>query len=296
MCLVSIVVPHRNNCDGLKRLLASIPSGSMFKTIVVDDNSDSFQRARLENLKNEFCFDLVLNNAAGFAGRARNIGLGFVDTEWVIFADSDDFFVEGLENVLASYVPNADLDIVYFNVTSLNEDGEVSYRHLDYSNLVMSFVEGEDSERRIGYLYTPPWGKLIRTKFINSKGIRFDEVPASNDVFFSVVAGHYARNIAVCEKVLYCVTQRAGSITNTVNERNLLSKFNSAIKVNKFLCSVGKRKFRHSIIYFLYRAITINVWLFVKMLWVSVISGNNPLIGIGKILNYRSVVKMRESR
>ena len=38
---LSIIIPHYNNSDGLRRLLASIPSDPNIEVIVIDDHSNN---------------------------------------------------------------------------------------------------------------------------------------------------------------------------------------------------------------------------------------------------------------
>ena len=43
------------------------------------------------------------------------------------------------------------------------------------------------------YKSQPPWTKMVKMSLINQYHIMFDETPASNDVWYSVQVGFYAR-------------------------------------------------------------------------------------------------------
>ena len=53
--LYSIIVPHRNIPNLLRRLLCSIPKRDDIEIIVVDDKSNQEFQPELHGLQNEFC-------------------------------------------------------------------------------------------------------------------------------------------------------------------------------------------------------------------------------------------------
>ncbi|WP_133150257.1 glycosyltransferase family 2 protein, partial [Vibrio breoganii] len=138
------------------------------------------------------------------AGSCRNIALEQAKGDWILFADSDDVFIEDAFNIIDSYLLMAEdtsLDIVYFSPKSKNQNGASSLRHLRYSNLVNDYIEsGNDAIR---YQFYVPWSKLIRAHLIKSNNIKFDEVIASNDVMFSALVGHFAKKIECTTDSIY---------------------------------------------------------------------------------------------
>ena len=91
---LSIIIPHFNGSDLLATLLEFIPDDKKIQTIVVDDKSDSFHLKAIEKLKYKYDFEFYENNK--FKSRlCRNIGLEKAKGKWIMFADSDDYFVDG---------------------------------------------------------------------------------------------------------------------------------------------------------------------------------------------------------
>lgn len=210
--MYGIVVPHYNSHLGLERLLKSVPVRTDIQIIVVDDNSSEAINAK--RLSEEFkgLHIELFTNTSGVkgAGAARNIGLKHIRSQYTLFADADDLFCEGtferLDNAL-----HGD-DITYFSPTSrCDVTGELSDRHLMYANLVNDYLESGDEDIR--YHFSVPWSKVFRTEFIQSGGLYFDQVIASNDVMFSLVSGRKATSIAVHPQEIYCVTRGKGTLT-----------------------------------------------------------------------------------
>lgn len=53
---------------------------------------------------------------------------------------------------------------------------------------------------------------MIRREFVACHNFRFDEVEYSNDTFFSVCTGYYAKDIDAVDRVLYIYTYRENSL------------------------------------------------------------------------------------
>ena len=92
--IFSVIIPHYNIPKLLQRCLDSIPDIPDIQVIVVDDNS-SVEKVDFDNFpgKGRKYTTAIFDKAGGGAGHARNIGLKHAEGKWLVFADSDDFFV-----------------------------------------------------------------------------------------------------------------------------------------------------------------------------------------------------------
>ena len=207
----------------LKKLLRSIPVKDDIQIIVVDDKSDEDHDGWLALRDNkEFNHVEFYDNETEKkgAGVCRNIGLEKAKGEWLLFADSDDYFIEGFYDVISSYF-DSDVDVVFFKPTSVYADtGEEADRHETYAKLVDSYIAepNDKNEIELRYKYTVPWSKLIKRKLITENNIKFDEIIASNDVMFSTKVGYYLRDFEVDDSIIYCVTRNRGSLTVNMSE------------------------------------------------------------------------------
>ncbi|KAA6303909.1 putative glycosyltransferase EpsJ, partial [termite gut metagenome] len=118
----SIIIPHKNIPDLLRRCLNSIPRREDIQIIVVDDNSDS-NIVDFEHFPGmgEPCVEVVFTKEGKGAGYARNVGLSKAKGKWLLFADADDFFCEFLLQNIDKYL-NANVDVVYFKAQSVDSD------------------------------------------------------------------------------------------------------------------------------------------------------------------------------
>lgn len=233
---LSVIIPHYNSVNSLKKLLLSIPKRKNIQIIVVDDNSD--QEFSI-NRDDEFNHILFLNNNTNRkgAGTCRNIGLNYATGQWILFADADDFFLEGFYDKLNKYF-DSNNDVIFFKPTSVEIDtGKKSDRHIKYEKLIDDYLDKDSNETiiRLKFRFFVPWSKLIRNEFIQKNNILFDEVIASNDIMFSTMVGFYMKRFEVSEDVIYCVTRGYGTLTTNTDISVYDARVSIFIKYYKFL-------------------------------------------------------------
>lgn len=241
---ISVIIPHYNCPDKLERLLKTIPDRKELQVIVVDDRSDwkkdewskLIEKYRKENF-------LFLSNEEGKkgAGTCRNIGLSKAGGEWLLFADSDDYFSDDFWEVVSPFL-DSDCDIVYFAPFSVEEDsGEMSDRHQTYQNMICRYQETNGSEealRALRYNWNSPCSKMIKRQLAAEHDILFDEVRAANDVMFSAKCGYWSRNIGIGEGVFYYITKSTGTLTTSLKEDIFDARLDVFIRKYGFLKSV----------------------------------------------------------
>ena len=113
--IYSIIIPHYNIPELLVRCLKSIPVREDIQVIVVDDcspNADTYKERFLEIFSRPN-LEWYSTPIGGSAGRARNIGLEHANGKWLIFLDSDDMLVDGVETILRN-VQSRTEDIIYY--------------------------------------------------------------------------------------------------------------------------------------------------------------------------------------
>lgn len=213
---LSIIIPHFNSSDTLERLLQSIPQDKGIQTIVVDDKSDKSHIEPIKKLQKKYDFEFYKNDRIKSAGTCRNIGLEKAKGDWLLFADSDDFFTDGFYEIVREYFYSKK-DVVYFYSTSIYIDtGEKADRHLMYEKLAQDYLitNSLKSELVLRYTYSSICFRLISRKLLEENNIQFDEIIASNDVMFSAKVGYYLKSFEVCPKVIYCITRNSRSLTS----------------------------------------------------------------------------------
>lgn len=208
----SIIIPHFNIPDLLARCLRSIPEREDVQVIVVDDNSPG-QESYLETIpelsrKN---VEFYPNKDGRGAGHARNVGLSHAKGSWLMFSDSDDFFVDDFNEILDEYV-NDTHDIIYFNIKSCDcyDTSKVFSEGFKNPTFNKYYKTGNDVFFRV--CYTEPWGKIIRRSVVLDNKILFQETRAHNDLLFAVKVGLSAKEVHIVDRPLYWYVIREGSL------------------------------------------------------------------------------------
>lgn len=229
----SIIIPHKDIPDLLQRCLDSIPQRDDVQVIVVDDNSDPgkvdfvhFPGLDREDVK---CYFTKEGKGAGYA---RNIGLQHARGKWLLFADADDFFHEEMLAMLDKW-KDSERDIIYFETNSV--DSNTLDPVPDRLLLHPSEISKEEMENNCSWIV--PWGKMIRTRLVHNYRILFEELHWSNDVMFSFYCSyHAARNVDICNCLLYCATDRKESLVNEIlSEEHLMCRMSVMLRFERFI-------------------------------------------------------------
>lgn len=222
MILFSVIIPHYNSVAQLNRLIESIPIDDTVQLIVVDDKSTETTTETEQTVISRGGLFLHNTTPVKSAGTCRNLGLEQAVGKWLVFADADDYFVNGAFDILKKY-SDAKEDIIYFSPTSRYSDsGETAQRHIPFAKLVQNYTMAPsgDNEMLLRYKFMVPWSKMIRNQPVKENHITFDEVPASNDVMFSMKTAYHAKTIAASSEEIYCVTCASGTLTTKRSEAN----------------------------------------------------------------------------
>jgi glycosyltransferase involved in cell wall biosynthesis len=282
--LFSVIIPHKNNPNLLRRCLSSIPRREDIQIIVIDDNSDNHivDFDNFLGLHDKF-IEIYFTKEGKGAGYARNVGLDHAKGKWLLFADADDFFTESAFDCLFAQI-NSHNEIIYFKVESRYSDTlKLADRDKLYNSYVDDYLNNLEKDK-IRYKYLSPWGKMIKTSFIKERNIKFDEVKAHNDIMFSILSGYFANAIAVFDDIIYCVTVNKGSITYTLNLDNLMSKYLVVLRRNEFLRKHDKKQYQSSIMYYLFFSRKYGIKTFLKFVKLAIAYKSNPFVGMNRWL------------
>ena len=145
----SFIIPHKNCPDLLQRCVDSIPERDDVQVIVVDDKSDEGKKPALKHRKNLQVIFLDVSQSKG-AGRARNVGLEHAKGKWLLFADADDYYVEGFINILDHYIDGYN-DVVYFGFVHRDGVSGNDMYNLDFQKYVSEYDGSKESVDQIKF-------------------------------------------------------------------------------------------------------------------------------------------------
>ena len=265
----SIIIPHKNIPNLLQRCLDSIPNREDVQIIVVDDNSDpnivDFDKFPGLNRSN---VEVIFTKEGKGAGYARNTGIKYVKGKWLLFSDADDYFSENVNRLFDDY-ENSVMDVIYIPYKTIDLiTGEDLEDGLCVTNLEEDLYKKRSDTLR--YRCYSPWAKMVKVSMIERYSIRFEEVVASNDVWFSVNVGYVAKEIDICNYIVYIRNVRYGSLQYSLNKEYLLSRIKVGYKVNDFPYDINKIEYYNYTLWFVLALIKIDLLLFFKQMIIYI--------------------------
>lgn len=242
----SFIVPHRNSPNYINRLLDSIPRRDDIEIIVVDDCSDpSIIDWSSFKFNNDKCVKMVYSSICGGGGYARNLGLKIAKGEWLLFPDADDYYTDGFIEHLDSYL-HTNYEVVYFSFGASTAEGNV----LNWP--ICSYVdEALNSQRSVDwvkYKIYAVWCKMIKRSYVFDYGFLFEEVPFSNDRFFTFQIGFFTQNYKLDSYKLYNYIVYPKSVTNSSwTLKKSYARHKNLVKLNPFYELIGHPEWKNSL-------------------------------------------------
>ena len=194
---LAVVIPVWNDANGLVRLLPQLLAAPyVSQIIIVDDLSDPPCDAKHIDLPKGCEKDPRLiwlrSDARRGAGHARNIGLEQVTAPYVLFFDSDDILLPGLDALVCDLArpqtPQFDFCLFRHVDSRRRAAGELAplqsdQRHWD--SIAVANTPGllsTTQAARICRISAYPWNKIYRSEFLRTQQIRCTEIMVHNDV------------------------------------------------------------------------------------------------------------------
>jgi glycosyltransferase involved in cell wall biosynthesis len=152
----------------------------------------------------------------GGVSKARNRGLDTINSEYIMFVDSDDKLPPYCLQKMLDYARSNDLDIV-----------ECSYQMFDGRKFISGFQhKTEIIERgvRPGELYGYPWGKIFKSELFHRAN--FEEGYLFEDTINSFIIYPTAKRIGTLEDILYDYRRnRKGIMHSTHTNMSVLDTY-----------------------------------------------------------------------
>jgi glycosyltransferase involved in cell wall biosynthesis len=210
--------------------------------IIVDDHSDKnivdFSNFPGKNRLNTKIVFLNDSKRKG-PGFARNIGMENAQGRWIIFSDADDYFIDSFSSLLDKY-QQSPKDVIFFKCKRQNENGLVHEYPLINDAIDTATTTGDTDA--IVYGVPCPWGKFIKQIFLEKNKIKYQEITGGDDILFSTQIAVHLTNFQLVEDTLYCVVDRAGSLTRNTNWRNFYSYSKACCDAYLLMLPVTKQK------------------------------------------------------
>lgn len=224
----SIIVPVYNVENYINECIQSVLSQTMndYEIILVDDGSLDECPAICDEWAKKESRIKVIHKKNGGISSARNEGIRQSKGRYLLFLDSDDYWVDA--NVLKkidAYINRNDVDILCFGYQEYIEENRSMGKMLfDESNV---FNIPEDIEPLLcdamkkGIYVSSAWTKVISKEFIFKHDLFFEENTTSEDIDWSARILLQVQRVCFLPENLYIYRQRKNSIVHTVKVENI---------------------------------------------------------------------------
>jgi glycosyltransferase involved in cell wall biosynthesis len=279
----SVIVPvWRGAVRFLPKLFDSIPEKDGIEIIVVDNSKELVSREEIDSQRE---ITLLHSAPERHAGGSRNDGMAVAKGKWLLFADADDFYTQDAFDIYYEHI-NTDAEIVYTGMGGIYEDtGEPSDRGDKYIKFVHDYCIGAIDEMELRIRFSSPCCKMVSHALVDREQLRYDEIRAGNDIYFSLTSGFYAKKIDAVDKVTYIATVNRGSLMQRRDFEVIYARLYSKLHCNQFLKKQGLSKYQHSIMVFLFEARKFGLVKFCKLMKMVIRFKQNPFIGFSRWFN-----------
>lgn len=238
MLKFSIIVPVYNVQSYIEKCLNSLKKQTYtnFEVIIVDDGSTD----NSGNLCKDFCdsdirFKYLYQINSG-QGPARNLGIDFSTGDYLLFLDSDDWVEASLLERCAMVLNESNIDFLNFRFNFITEEGVIkktagAYRRQDQHNpyiFCSALVEDQ--------IYSVVWNKAYKRSLIINWGIRFPDIRAIEDIYFTRAVSKFSTSVKYINDILYHALVRPNSSSRSMGihsfkdaEKLLQLEYNSLI-------------------------------------------------------------------
>ena len=221
---VSVIIPVYNAEKYLEQCLDSVIHQSLYEieVICVDDGSSDKSMEILERYQKKDPRITVFKQSNSGVGSARNSGLKRANGEFVVFLDSDDFYMPGALEKLYNISTRDHADICVFGMRYFNDEhGEIiSYDVMPNRNRTpkaTSFNISDYPDTILNFAFNYVWNKMYRHSFLTENNIIFPDLKRSEDLCFIHMALCLAKSITVLRESLITYRFfRQSSLTSTV--------------------------------------------------------------------------------
>lgn len=215
---ISVVVPVYKVEPYLHQCVDSVlaQTFSDFELILVNDGSPDNCGAICDGYAARDGRIHVIHQENAGQGKARNVGMDGAAGKYLIFLDSDDYWLPTTLETLYAEAERNQTQALLFGAVPFWDGMEEpkkhpAYRHTVQNGAVRSGPESLKTARDAGEYYVMPCLRLYLLQYLWETGLRFDEGVIHEDITFSFLAVLLADRVECIGDRLYQRRYRPGS-------------------------------------------------------------------------------------
>lgn len=217
---LSIIIPMYNVAQYLEKCIGSVYNQGLtegeFEVILVDDESPDNSLAVAKSLtKDKNNVQIISQKNKGLGG-ARNTGMLQATGTYLLFLDSDDWYLpETVEELLQKAI-QFDLDIVEFGAQGIDVGGKIIYTSSISSNNIS--LNGIEYYQKYHYMDSA-CNKLYCRDFLLKNELTFVERLFIEDYEFNTRAFYKAKKVMALDLIVAQFLQTPNSITRNFERK-----------------------------------------------------------------------------
>lgn len=219
--LLSIIIPCYNVEKYINKCLSSCLNqgldNSSYEIIAIDDGSQDNTLELLQTFvksNSQIHLQILKQDNAGQSS-ARNHGLEYAMGKYILYLDSDDYFVENTISQIIDVAESDNLDMVWFDHQHVDEGNNVLPLPIaDCKDYVPTNVmSGTDFIKHAFNHSGMVWQFLFRRNFLVENRILFYDGIIMQDIVYSLQCLYKCNLIKYCPICVYNYLIRANSVT-----------------------------------------------------------------------------------
>lgn len=239
---VSVIVPVYNTEPYLEQCIESILGQTLreMEVICVDDGSSD---RSVEILKEKSRLDqrlriLTQKNSGG--GAARNLGMKHAKGKYLVFLDSDDFFLPEMLEEMSARCEETGAQICVCKAKCYHEDlgfetPEPAAMREEFLPRQEVFCWRDMPEAVFNAFHNWPWNKMFLRSFVLEHGLKFQEIRRTNDLLFTCTALMEAEKITTVRKEFVSYRVGIAGSCQTTNQKAPLDFFYAFLALKEYL-------------------------------------------------------------
>lgn len=205
MDLITLICPVYNAEKYLFEVIDSLNKQvyKNFTVYFIDDGSTDDSVKTINEIPKKFKYRLFTQENKG-APAARNLGLKYVESEYIYIFDSDDKLKPNTLELLIKYMKETDADIVMGNMNILGQEKQIIK--------AKCFEDWLETAMK----WTPtPGVHLLKKSLIKDHSIYFSDIRIGQDLNYFLKYLSYCKKIAFIDEVIYSYRVDSPGISRT---------------------------------------------------------------------------------
>lgn len=225
----SIIIPVYKVESYLEECVNSVlhQTFSNIEVILVDDGSPDRCPQICDDYAEKDSRVWVIHQKNSGLSMARNAGLKAAQGEYILFLDSDDYYLtDRFLEVVREHIGSADLDVIFHRRRKFDETTDTMKKKP--SPYAEELIQEQDAGRLFkllsekNQLDASAALKVLRRAFLIENELYFEPGLLSEDVEWFFRLAHCVKTATVINEVAYCYRLRSGSITHNKSKKHTM--------------------------------------------------------------------------